>query len=161
MQSDSTMQRASEVISLDEMWSDGINRYRYDVNARKGGQGELYGIMRDYSPSVLFYNIDAMNAVGITCISMSKEESLATYGDDSAYFTYQGEEYFNNQVALNWDELLTLSQRTTSNTTAPVRNNESITKYGLYVINWFCFGWSVGANCLEWVPNSELSTGGK
>ena len=152
---------SSSIINLDEMWSDGVNRYRYDVTARKGGQGELYGIMRDYSPSVLFYNVDAFNAVGINCISMSKEESLATYGDDSAYFTYQGEEYFNNQVALNWEELLTLSQRTTSNTTAPTRNNESITKYGLYVINWFCFGWSVGANCLEWVPNTDLSTGGK
>ncbi len=152
---------SSNVISLDKMWADGINRYRYDVTARKGGQGELYGIMRDYSPSVLFYNIDAMNAVGITCISMSKEESIAQYGDGRAYFTFEGKEYFNNKVALNWDELLTLSQKMTSNTKAPVRNDHAITQYGLYVINWFCFGWSVGANCLEWVPDTSLSTGGK
>ena len=152
---------SSDVINLDKMWADGVNRYRYDINARKGGQGQLYGIMRDYSPSVLFYNIDAMNAVGITCISMSKEESIATYGDGSAYFTHDGKEYFNNQVALNWVELLSLSQKLTSHTKAPVRNDDSITEFGLYVINWFCFGWSVGANCLEWVPDSTLSTGGK
>ena len=44
---------SSDVIDLEKIWEDGINRYRYDVAARKGGQGELYGIMRDYSPSVL------------------------------------------------------------------------------------------------------------
>ena len=152
---------SSDVINLDKMWDDGVNRYRYDVNARKGGQGELYGIMRDYSPSVLFYNIDAFKAVGVECISMSKDESIATYGDGSAYFTHNGQEYFNNQVALNWEELLELSQKLTSNIFAPTRNDASITQYGLYVINWFCFGWSVGANCLEWIPDTQLTTGGK
>lgn len=152
---------SSSVIDLNKMWEDGVNRYRYDIQARKGGQGQLYGIMRDYSPSVLFYNIDAFEAVGVNCISMSKEQALITYGDDSAYFTHNGKEYFNNQVALNWVELLTLSQKLTSHSKAPVRNDDSITEFGLYVINWFCFGWSVGANCLEWVPDSSLSTGGK
>ena len=156
-----TYVQSSSIIDLNKMWEDGVNRYRYDVNARKGGQGELYGIMRDYSPSVLFYNIDAFEAVGVNCISMSKEESIATYGDGSAYFTHNGQEYFNNKVALNWVELLTLSQKLTSHSKAPVRNDDSITEFGLYVINWFCFGWSVGANCLEWVPDSSLSTGGK
>ena len=151
----------SSVIDLSKMWVDGVNRYRYDIASRKGGEGKLYGIMRDYSPSVLFYNIDAFEAVGINCISISQEESLTKYKDASAYFTYEGEEYFNNKVALNWVELLTLSQKLTSHTKAPVRNDDSITEFGLYVINWFCFGWSVGANCLEWVPDSSLSTGGK
>ena len=151
----------SSVIDLDKMWSDGVNRYRYDVQAKKGGQGQLYGIMRDYSPSALFYNVKAFERVGINCISMSKEDAIAQYGDGTAYFTYNGQEYFNNKIALNWDELLTLSQKLTSNVDAPVRNDDSITKYGMYVINWFCFGWSVGGNCLEWVEDSTLSTGGK
>ena len=151
----------SDVIDLDKMWSDGVNRYRYDVNARKGGQGSLYGVMRDYSPSAIYYNVDAFKAVGITPISLSQEEAIAKYGDGSAYFEYQGKEYFNNQVALNWDELLTLSQKLTSNVNAPVRNDDSITQYGMYVINWFCFGWSVGGNCLEWSTDSSLATGGK
>ena len=151
----------SEKIKLDEMWADGVNRYRYDVPSRRGGMGNLYGIMRDYSPSVIFYNIDAMEAVGITCISISAEESLEKYNDDSAYFVFEGKEYFNNKVALTWSELLDLSCKLTSNDQAPVRNDNSITPYGLYVINWFCFGWSVGGNCLEWVEDASLSTGGK
>ncbi|MBO4572330.1 MAG: sugar ABC transporter substrate-binding protein [Clostridia bacterium] len=155
------MAAASSVIDLDKMWADGVNRYRYDMKSRRGGVGKLYGIMRDYSPSVLFYNKTAMNAVGITCISMEKEQSLSTYGTDSAYFEYGGKYYFNNRIATTWEELLALSQKLTSNTAAPVRNNASITKFGMYVINWFCFGWSVGGNCLEWVEDASLPGGGK
>lgn len=151
----------SDEIDLDEMWQDGVDRYRYDIGSRKGGTGKLYGIMRDYSPSVLYYNIDAMKAVGIECISMTEEESLAAYGTAEAYFQYGGKSYFNNQIALDWDQFLSLSQTLTSNPSAPVRNDKSITKYGLYVIYWFCFGWSVGGDCLEWVEDDSLATGGK
>lgn len=151
----------SEAIKLDEMWQDGVNRYRYDIPSRKGGTGKLYGIMRDYSPSVLFYNKTAMEQVGITCISAEKEESLQTYGTAEAYFTYDGKQYFNNRIALTWESMLSLAQQLTSNTAAPVRNDRSPIKYGLYAINWFCFGWSVGGNCLEWVADDSLATGGK
>lgn len=151
----------STVINLEDMWEDGVNRYRYDIDSRRGGTGKLYGVMRDYSPSCLFYNINAMEAVGITCISLSEEESLEEYGTAQAYFTYDGKEYFNNRIALNWEELLSLSQKLTSNTAAPVRNDKAITQYGLYVINWFGFGWSVGGDCLEWVEDDTLATGGK
>ncbi len=152
---------ASEEINLDEMYQDGVNRYRYDIASRKGGTGKLYGIMRDYSPSCLYYNKDAMAAVDIECISVSAEQSQTQYGTQKAYFEHEGQWYFNNQIALDWNELLTLSQKLTSNTEAPVRNNSSITKYGMYVINWFGFGFSVGGDCLEWVEDSSLSTGGK
>lgn len=143
----------STEIDLDSMWADGVNRYRYDVNTRRGGTGALYGIMRDYSPSCIYYNIDAMNAVGITCISLDEEECLAEYGVAKAYFEKDGTWYFNNRIALDWEELLQLSQTLTANTAAPVRNDKSITKYGLYVIYWFGFGWSVGGDCLEWVED--------
>ena len=151
----------SETIHLESMWEDGVNRYRYDVEAHKGGTGNLYGIVRDYSPSVLYYNKDAMAAVGIDCISLSREESAATYGTEEAYFEKDGTLYFNNQIALDWDSFLALSQKLTSNTAAPVRNDKSITKYGLYAIYWFGFGWSVGGDCLEWVEDASLPTGGK
>lgn len=151
----------STEIDLDKMWEDGVNRYRYDIDSRKGGSGKLYGIMRDYSPSVLFYNIDAMKAVGIDCISKTEKESFDEYGTDSAYFEKDGQYYFNNQIPTTWEEFLALSQKLTSNAAAPVRNDMSITQYGLYVINWFCFGWSVGGNCLEWVTDPSLLTGGK
>ena len=151
----------SSVINLDEMWADGVNRYRYDIPSRRGGIGKLYGIMRDYSPSVIFYNKKAMSAVGINCISMTEAESLAAYGTTSAYFEHNGKWYFNNKIPTTWEEMLALSQKLTANTAAPVRNDASITKYGIYVINWFCFGWSVGGNCLEWVENASMPNGGK
>ncbi len=151
----------SKELDLDAMWTDAVNRYRYDVDARKGGTGDLYGIVRDYSPSALFYNVDAMKAVGINCISLSAEESMAQYGTAEAYFENGGQLYFNNKIALDWEQFLSLSQKLTSNTAAPVRNDQSITKYGLYDIYWFCFGWSVGGNCLEWVADDSLATGGK
>ena len=85
----------SKELDLDEMWSDAVNRYRYDVSSRKGGTGKLYGIVRDYSPSALFYNVDAMKAVGINCISLSKEESMAQYGTTEAYFEKGGQSLCN------------------------------------------------------------------
>ena len=109
----------STEIDLEKMWEDGVNRYRYDVDSRKGGEGKLYGIMRDYSPSVLFYNLDAMEAVGIECISETEEESLSQYGTKSAYFEKDGTYYFNNQIATTWEEFLALSQKLTSNAAAP------------------------------------------
>ncbi len=151
----------SSVLSLDKMWAEGVSRYRYDTTSRKSGTGNLYGIMRDYSTSAIFYNKDAFAAVGIECISMTAEQSLATYGDATALFVYNGQIYFNNQVAMDWDEFLELSCLTTGNVEAPVRNNASITKYGVYVSNWFCFGRTLGADNLEWVTDSSLSTGGK
>lgn len=150
----------SNVLSLDKMWSEGVSRYRYNVSSRKGGEGKLYGIMRDYSTSAIFYNKDAFKAVGINCISMSEEESIQNYGDGTAFFTYEGKKYFNNQVAMDWDEFLEVSCLNTSNTEAPVRNNSSITKYGNYVANWFCFGRTLGADNLEWINDDSHSTGG-
>lgn len=151
----------SKEIDLNAMWPDAVNRYRYDVSSRKGGTGELYGIVRDYSPSALYYNVDAMKAVGIQCISLSEEESMAQYGTTEAYFEQGGKFYFNNKIALNWNSFLALAQKLTSNKTAPVRNDQSITKYGLYDIYWFGFGWSVGGDCLKWVKDDSLATGGK
>ncbi len=151
----------SATVKLDDMWEDGVNRYRYSTTTKRGGEGKLYGIMRDYSPSVIYYNLNAMRAVGVTPISLTPQQSLATYGDASAYFTHDGKEYFNNQVPLDWDELKTLSQKLTSNVHAPVRNNDSITKFGLYVANWFSLGWSVGGDSLKWVSDASLPTGGK
>lgn len=156
----------SEVIDLDDMWQDGVARYRFDTASKRGGTGKLYGIMRDYSPSVLFYNKDALAAVGVECISLDKAASLAQYGTDEAFFQKDDKYYFNNLIPLKWDTetggtFLQLAQKLTSNPDAPVRNNSSITKYGLYVIHWFCFGWSVGGNCLEWAENENIATGGK
>lgn len=51
---------------------------------------------------------------------------------------------FNDQIAMNWDEIEDLGMLTTK-----AYNSDSTTKYGYYTEWWFNYGWSVGGNCLE------------
>ncbi len=51
---------------------------------------------------------------------------------------------FNDQIAMNWDEIEDLGLLCTKD-----RNNDSKTQFGYYTEWWFNYGWSVGGNCLE------------
>ncbi len=51
---------------------------------------------------------------------------------------------FNDQIAMNWDEIEDLGLLCTKD-----RNAASKTQYGYYTEWWFNYGWSVGGNCLE------------
>lgn len=157
----------SEVISVENLWEGGVNRFRYNTQTRRDSEGSLYGILNDYSTAVLYYNIDAMEQVGITCISVEREDCAAQGYPEEGFFEKDGTWYFNNRVPVTWNEedggaLLTLLGLLTSNTDAMdgYRNNNSPTRYGCYFANWFPFGWSVGGDCLEWVEDDSLSTGG-
>ena len=157
----------SDVISLDNLWAGGVNRFRYNTQTRRDSEGSLYGILNDYSTAVLYYNIDAMEQVGITCISVEREDCADQGYPEEGYFEKDGKWYFNNRIPVSWNEtdggaLLKLLGMLTSNTEAMdgYRNNNAATKYGCYFANWFPFGWSVGGDCLEWVEDSTLATGG-
>ncbi len=58
---------------------------------------------------------------------------------------------FNDQIAMNWDEIEDLGLLCTKD-----RNSASKTQYGYYTEWWFNYGWAVGGNCLE-----DLSGAGK
>ncbi len=58
---------------------------------------------------------------------------------------------FNDQIAMNWDEIEDLGLLCTK-----ARNSASKTQYGYYTEWWFNYGWAVGGNCLE-----DLSGQGK
>ncbi len=70
----------STVFDLDDFWNEGQNRYYYNKNIRMNYSDSIkdefkddfhyYGIMRDLSPSVLFYNVQALEKVGINIISI-------------------------------------------------------------------------------------------
>ena len=146
----------SDVISLDNLWAGGVNRFRYNTQTRRDSEGSLYGILNDYSTAVLYYNIDAMEQVGITCISVEREDCAEQGYPEEGYFEKDGKWYFNNRIPVSWNEtdggaLLKLLGMLTSNTEAMdgYRNNNAATKYGCYFANWFPFGWSVGGDCLE------------
>lgn len=51
---------------------------------------------------------------------------------------------FNDQIAMNWDEIEDLGLICTK-----AWNSASKTQYGYYTEWWFNYGWSVGGNCLE------------
>ncbi len=51
---------------------------------------------------------------------------------------------FNDQIAMNWDEIEDLGMICTVS-----HNSESKTKYGYYTEWWFNYAWSVGGDCLE------------
>jgi len=149
----------SSVFDLSDFWEEGQNRYLYNTETRMNGSGHYYGVMRDLSPTVLFYNKTAFERVGITCISLSEEECLNKYGVAAGYFEYEGKKYFNNQIAMNWEEMLELSKINTFNTASEYRNASATTTYGIYYVNWFSLGWSVGANSLQFVEGSNALGG--
>ena len=51
---------------------------------------------------------------------------------------------FNDQIAMNWDEIEDLGMLCTKEW-----NKNAKTQYGYYTEWWFNYGWSVGGNCLE------------
>jgi len=51
---------------------------------------------------------------------------------------------FNDQIAMNWDEIEDLGLICTKEW-----NSDAKTQYGYYTEWWFNYGWSVGGNCLE------------
>ncbi len=51
---------------------------------------------------------------------------------------------FNDQIAMNWDEMEDLAMINTAS-----HNSKSVTTYGYYTQWWFDMGWSVGGDCVE------------
>ena len=151
----------SEVFDLSDFWEEGQNRYLYNTETRMNGSGHYYGVMRDLSPTVLFYNKTAFKKIGIECISLSKEEAIAQYGEAKGFFEKDGKKYFNNQIAMDWEQMLELSKLNTSNPSSPYRNNDATTTYGIHYVNWFSLGWSVGVDSVQFVKDSTSSVGGR
>lgn len=151
----------SEVFDLSDFWEEGQNRYLYNIETRTNGSGHYYGIMRDLSPTVLFYNKTAFKRVGVNCISLSKEECLSTYGVAKGFFEIEGVKYFNNQIPMNWDEMLELAKLNTSNSASPHQNNKATTTYGIHYVNWFSLGWSVGVDSVQFVKDENSKIGGR
>ncbi len=127
----------SKVFDLDDFWLEGQNRYYYNKKIRMNYSDSIkdefksdfhyYGIMRDLSPSVLFYNVQALEKVGINIISIP-EDKIDEYNEkhNTSYDKVGYKEYetcvdetlkktknydntkdvyrvFNNQIPLTWE----------------------------------------------------------
>ena len=118
----------------------------------------------------MYYNIDAFDNAGVNIVSIA-EENLDTYNSENgtSYMPHGYAEYsvdaapaeglktstnlagqtvvkvFNNQIPMNWNELIVLAKYTTKAYTS-----DSKTEYGFLNEWWFSHGWSVGGDCMMW-----------
>ncbi|MBE6648956.1 MAG: extracellular solute-binding protein [Ruminococcaceae bacterium] len=165
----------SKIYDLSKMWPNVITRYKYDVNTKLSGteSGRYYGVPKDIGPTVIYYNETEFEKAGIKIISVGVEQLEAYNGgakDDRGntkadvgladvtvkeygYFVANGQKYFNNQIPMSWDETVEIAnilQNSMSNPNA----------YGYFTEWWFNYGWSVGGDCIEFVPSTDSSYNG-
>ena len=75
---------ASSSIDKEDIYADTVSRYRYNIeNNTSTDDAPLYGLPLDNNPTVMFYNKDALEAVGIVVISVPEEE-LDAFNADTA-----------------------------------------------------------------------------
>ena len=166
---DDFLEKSTE-IDIDDFWEEGQNRYYYNPQTRLNGNYKdpsykskgyhHYGIMRDLSPTVLFYNKTAFEKVGVTVISMSPEKQLEEYGYARGYNPET--KVFNNLIPMTYEEMLILAALNNRNPSASseYRNDHATTTYGIHYVNWFSLGWSVNANSLQWLRDDSYALGG-
>ncbi|MBO5716277.1 MAG: extracellular solute-binding protein [Clostridia bacterium] len=165
----------SPVYDLSKMWPDVVTRYKYDVNTMLSGteSGRYYGVPKDIGPTVIYYNETEFERAGIKIISVAAEDLDAYNGgakDDRGntkadmglsnvtvkeygYFVVNGQKYFNNQIPMSWDETVevaTILQNSMSNQNA----------YGYFTEWWFNYGWTVGGDCIQYIPTSDSGYNG-
>lgn len=145
-----------------------MSRFWYDVEAgtEDGANKKLYAIPKDVSPTVLYYNESLFEEVGVTVISVAEDDldafnkgeadargkKKSDYGISSevkckGYFEADGKKFFNNRIAMSWDEMITLSKL--------VKGIDESKYYGMYTEWWFNYGWSVGGDCCEFIPTDD------
>ena len=167
----------SQVYNVDEMWDTVVTRYKYDVNTKLSNTetGRYYGVPKDIGPTVIFYNETHFKEAGVTILSVAAEDLEAFNGGtadargntkaqlgitgtvkEQGFFYDNDKMFFNNQIPMSWEEtnelakILQDEQRKTNNNA-----------YGYFTEWWFNYGWSVGGDCIQYIPTSDTGyTGG-
>ena len=169
----------SKEIVLSNMWATSVNRFKYDVNTttQDGENAHYWGIPKDIGPTVVYYNETYFNNAGVKVISVAKEDladfnngsadsrgkTKAEYGitskvQEKGYFVdSNGQKWFNNQIPMSWAECVELST-IVQDANRIKYNDQSI--YGYYTEWWFNYGWSVGGDCIEYVPTDDPNYNG-
>lgn len=137
----------STIIDLDDIWDEGLNRYHYDpVEKTSETTDPLWCLPKDIGPTVIYYNVDAFEEIGINIISKPADEcnTAEKHGFNKDTMT------FNNRISMTVEEELELAKLLTKS-----YNSESPTKYGFYTEWWFNYVWSVGGDCLGVNENGD------
>ena len=150
---------SSESVDLNDIWASSVDRFRYDSESGKTGEGSpLYALPAENNPVVVYYNVDWFEREGINIISIVEDKLPAGYLPHG-YYEYTdankpaGAEWkktgnvyrvFNNQIPMNWDEVMQLGK-----IFSDISDNNPNNKYGFMSEWWFSWGWSVGGDCIQ------------
>lgn len=129
-----------------KVWKQGIQRYRYDTaTSTVSEDSALWALPKDIGPTVIYYNVENMEAMNIEIISIPADELDGAY-PEKGFFTKDGQRYFNNRVPMSWGETIELAQ---------LSQQEGLCRYGFFTEWWFSYGWSVGGDCVEYVTDEK------
>ena len=138
-----------------KIWDQGIQRYRFDIaTATSTPTSVLWALPKDSGPTVLYYNREYMEEMGIEHISLdpTDAEFVSKGYPEKGYFQHtDGKWYFNNRVPMSWDETTTLAMK--------MQKEVDACKYGYFTEWWFNYGWSIGGDCVEYVPEGNDADG--
>jgi len=165
----------STIYDVSQLWPNVVTRYKYDVNTMLSGteSGRYYGVPKDIGPTVIYYNETEFENAGIKIISVDAADLDAYNGgaaDDRGhtkadmglgdvtvkeygYFVVDGQKYFNNQIPMSWDETVEVATVLQNSMTNPHA-------YGYFTEWWFNYGWSVGGDCIEFIPSTDPAYNG-
>ena len=143
------------------VWEQGIQRYRYDVEtATVTDSATLWALPKNLAPTVIYYNKEYIEQIGVTIISVPADQldafNAGSYVDgngktktqygingtvkEKGYFELDGKWYFNNRVAMSWDETVALAR---------AMMKEKLCNFGFYTDQWYSYLWSVGGNSIS------------
>lgn len=145
-----------------DIWDNLITRFRYDAkNSISNETAPLYAMPCGNIPTVVFYNKDVLEQMGIRVISkdysddLPEEEKHGFYHSGTQGQMPQASEtlVFNDRIAMTWEELVDLSMYLNKS-----YNPQAPTDYGFYCHWWFCFGWSVGGDAIKYDKSTKQWT---
>ena len=162
------------------MWDSAVSRFQYDVETKTndGPNKKYYAVPKDIGPTVIFYNETMFKNSGVKVLSVDAAD-LAKFNSgeinddrgnskvslgitdevkEKGYFVdSKGQKWFNNQVPMSWEETVALSNVIQS-ALDPDRSKDI---FGYYTEWWFNYGWSVGGDCIQYIPtdNSKYAGG--
>lgn len=111
----------SDVFSLDNVYSQGIEAYQWDSTTKKLGQGGIYGLPKDLGPNVLVYNKNIAKAKGLTIIA----DKDGQYGYNPTTKT------LNTKVPMTWAQFVSFCKDTKSGTLDKSDSIVGVTHYPL------------------------------
>ena len=163
----------SKEYDITNMWDSAVSRFQYDVETKTndGPNKKFYAVPKDIGPTVIFYNETLFKNSGVKTISVDaadlkafnegaaddRGQTKASLGitdevKEKGYFIdSKGQKWFNNQVPMSWEETVELSNVIQAKYNPDGKSGI----YGYFTEWWFNYGWSVGGDCIQYIPTND------